>query len=227
MLPRLFRKVRPRSVYDVFAVLAFFIAVGTGGAYAANTIGSTDIIDGQVKSVDVGDNEIKSSDVKDESLTTFDVSTFLGSDVVDGTLTGADIQDSTIGGFDIADGAIGGFDIADGAVGSADIGNGAIGGVDIANGTLTAQDVGENAFLDFAATIPTLFGNDCATIAITGVAGQFDHMLLTPSSADANPKLTYQIEYNPGDNNAKMVICDPVGYEPSQVTHFNLLVFQH
>ena len=35
-------------------------AVGTGGAYAANTIGSSDIVDGQVKSVDVGDNEIKS-----------------------------------------------------------------------------------------------------------------------------------------------------------------------
>ncbi len=39
---------------NVVAFLALFVAVGTGGAYAANTIGSADIIDGEVKSVDIG-----------------------------------------------------------------------------------------------------------------------------------------------------------------------------
>jgi hypothetical protein len=52
--------------------------LGGTGAYAANTVFSTDIVDGQVNS----------ADVKDQSLTTFDVSTFLGADVVDGTLAG-------------------------------------------------------------------------------------------------------------------------------------------
>ena len=73
------------------AYLALFVALGGTGAYAANTIGSSDIIDGEVKSVDIGNNEIGSSDVKDNSLNTFDVHSFLGVDVVDGSLTGADI----------------------------------------------------------------------------------------------------------------------------------------
>jgi hypothetical protein len=92
----MFRKLRPRSIYDVFALLALIVAVGGTSAYAANTVFSTDIVDGEVKSVDVGDAEVKSADVKDQSLTTFDVSTFLGADVVDNTLTGADVDEATL-----------------------------------------------------------------------------------------------------------------------------------
>jgi hypothetical protein len=99
MLARLARKL---TYANVVATLALIIAVGGTTAYAANTINSTDIVDGQVKSVDVGDNEVKSADVKDESLTTFDVSTFLGADVVDGTLTGDDIKDGSINDKDLA-----------------------------------------------------------------------------------------------------------------------------
>jgi hypothetical protein len=93
----MFRKLRPRSIYDVMAAIACLAAVAGGTAYAANTIGSSDIIDGQVKSVDVGDGEIGSADVKDNSLNTFDVHSFLGVDVVDNSLTGADIDESTLG----------------------------------------------------------------------------------------------------------------------------------
>jgi hypothetical protein len=99
-------RLRPRSIYDVLAAIACFGVLAGGTAYAANTIGSTDIIDGQVKSVDVGDSEILSADVKDQSLTTFDVSTFLGADVVDGTLTGADVQDNSLAGADIDESAL-------------------------------------------------------------------------------------------------------------------------
>jgi hypothetical protein len=90
------RKLYPRSVYDVMAAIACFGVLAGGTAYAANTVGSTDIIDGQVKAVDIGDNEINSAYVKDQSLSTFDVHTFLGVDVVDGTLTGADIGDGSL-----------------------------------------------------------------------------------------------------------------------------------
>jgi hypothetical protein len=68
--------LRQRHVHDRGIRL-----LGTGGAYAANTVRSTDIVDGQVNS----------ADVKDQSLTTFDVSTFLGADIVDGSLTGHDV----------------------------------------------------------------------------------------------------------------------------------------
>ena len=65
-----------------------------GTPYAADTVFSSDIVDGEVKSVDIGNNEIGSADVKDNSINTFDVHSFLGVDVVDGTLTGDDLASS-------------------------------------------------------------------------------------------------------------------------------------
>jgi hypothetical protein len=89
------RKLRSRLTYaNVVATLALFVALG-GTAYAVNTVGSSDIIDGQVKSVDIGNGEVNSADVKDQSLTTFDVSTFLGADIVDGSLEDQDIAEGT------------------------------------------------------------------------------------------------------------------------------------
>ena len=79
------------------STIACFGVLATGSAYAANTVFSSDIVDGEVKSVDVGNNEIGSADVKDGSLNTFDVHSFLGVDVVDNSLTGADIDESTLG----------------------------------------------------------------------------------------------------------------------------------
>jgi hypothetical protein len=87
MFRRLLRHMKGNAV----AYVALFVALGGTSAYAANTVFSTDIVDGQVKSVDIGDGEVKSADVKDQSLTTFDVSTFLGADIVDGTITNADL----------------------------------------------------------------------------------------------------------------------------------------
>ena len=48
---------------NVCSFLALTIALGTGGAYAANTIGSDDIIDESIQSVDLKDGEVKASDI--------------------------------------------------------------------------------------------------------------------------------------------------------------------
>ncbi len=97
MLRNLSRHMRQNAV----AWLALFLALGGTGAYAANTIGSSDIIDGEVRSADIRNDDIQSGDVKDNSINTFDVHSFLGVDVADGTLTGADIQDNSLTGTDI------------------------------------------------------------------------------------------------------------------------------
>ena len=52
------RRLRPRSIYDVFALLALLVAVGGTSAYAANTIRSSDIVD----------NEMTTADVRDDTL---------------------------------------------------------------------------------------------------------------------------------------------------------------
>src|SRR3954453_10857572 len=51
------QRLRPRSAYDLVALLALFIAVATGGAYAANTIGSGDVIDESLLSQDLKNGE--------------------------------------------------------------------------------------------------------------------------------------------------------------------------
>jgi hypothetical protein len=110
------RKLMPRSVYDVMAAVGCFAALATGTAYAANTVFSSDIVDGEVKSVDIGNNEIGSADVKDNTINTFDVHSFLGVDVVDGTLTGADVQDGTLKDEDVGSATRTSVDVAIGVV---------------------------------------------------------------------------------------------------------------
>jgi hypothetical protein len=112
------RRLRPRSIYDLFAVVALFVAVGTGGAYAANTVFSSDIVDNQVYSADVRDdnlsggglsgidianNAISSADVRDDNLgfgglTRQDLGpgSVASSEVQDNSLTGSDIIESSL-----------------------------------------------------------------------------------------------------------------------------------
>ena len=81
---------------NAVASVALFVALGGGSAYAADTVFSTDIVDGEVKSVDVQDNgltgtdvsNLGSADVTDQSLTGADVSGLGSADVTDQSLTG-------------------------------------------------------------------------------------------------------------------------------------------
>ena len=53
-------RLRSRLTYaNVMSTIAVFAALGTGGAYAADTIGSADIIDDSILSQDIKDGEVK------------------------------------------------------------------------------------------------------------------------------------------------------------------------
>jgi hypothetical protein len=77
---------------NVASTLALVIAVAGGTAYAANTIFSTDIVNGEVKSVDIGTGQVQSADVKNEGLT--------GTDIANNSLKGADIAEPTLDNID-------------------------------------------------------------------------------------------------------------------------------
>jgi len=68
------RGLRARLTYaNVMSTLAVVIALGTGTAYAANTVFSEDIVNGQVKTVDLGKDAVTSGKVGNEGLTGADV----------------------------------------------------------------------------------------------------------------------------------------------------------
>jgi hypothetical protein len=85
-------------------VMVTLLAIGalTGGvAYAANTVFSTDIVNGEVKSVDIGTGQVQSVDVTNEGLT--------GADIANNSLKGADIAEPSLHNVDA--GAVGGLQV--------------------------------------------------------------------------------------------------------------------
>jgi hypothetical protein len=81
-------KLRPRSVYDVMAALALFLVVAGGSAYAANTVFSADIVDGEVKAPDLAGAAVNNSKLAPNSVA--------AGKVVDNSLGGSDINESSL-----------------------------------------------------------------------------------------------------------------------------------
>ena len=158
------RRLRERLSYaNVMSSIAVILALGTGGAYAANTIRSSDIVDG----------EIGSADIKDNSVNTFDVHSFLGVDVVDGSLTGADVADtSSLGSADIGEEgllfnntltlsdigsqSVGADEVVNNSLLSSDLSTSSVGSDEVTNNSLNDEDIGQSTIVDFQATIGLL-----------------------------------------------------------------------
>jgi hypothetical protein len=112
----MFARLRSRrpSHATVVAYLALFVALGGTSAYAANTIFSTDIVDGQVKNADIGSNQITTAKIYPGSVTKTDVH----ADAVDSTkvlnneIRSEDVRDDTLAG-----GGLTGADLAEDSVG--------------------------------------------------------------------------------------------------------------
>jgi Collagen triple helix repeat (20 copies) len=85
------------------ALVALFFALSGGVAYAANTIASTDIIDGQVKAPDIGTGEVGTGDIANGAVATDDIGAgqVKSADVLDNGLTGGDVANDSLKGADI------------------------------------------------------------------------------------------------------------------------------
>ncbi len=98
------RGIRSRLTYaNVVSTVAVFLVVTGGVAYAADTIFSADIVDGEVKAADIGTSQILSADLRNNQIKSTDVrdDSFGG-----GGLTGADIGDNAIGKGELAAGSV-------------------------------------------------------------------------------------------------------------------------
>jgi hypothetical protein len=105
--------MRPRLSYaNVVSTIALFLVLTGGAAYAANTVFSTDIVDGEVKTADLASPAVTNNKLAANSVTTGKVAadnlaavdlapgSVGSSEVTDHALTGADIVESTLVGVD-------------------------------------------------------------------------------------------------------------------------------
>ena len=96
--------------------LALFLVLTGGIAYGANTVFSTDIVNGEVKTADIGTEEVTTADIANLGVQTAD----------------------------IADDAVNKLKIPAGAVQTAEIGNGQVQSIDVLDEGLTGTDVDES-----------------------------------------------------------------------------------
>jgi hypothetical protein len=130
--------IRSRLTYaNVVSTLALFLAVSAGGAYAANTIGSSDIIDESLLSQDIKNGEVKNADLAENSITS--------TRLANGSIQNSDLGPDAVTTSKIKAGNVDSTDLADNAVTTAKIANGQVGSADVANNTLTGADVNESS----------------------------------------------------------------------------------
>jgi hypothetical protein len=137
--------------------LALLLVLAGGTAYAANTVFSGDIVNGEVKTVDLANravtmaklalDSVDSDTVADDSLGSRDLrnnAAVQSPDVRNESLSGVDIAPESLTGADIADGSVGSGDVANESLWGADIQDNSLNGVDIQNESLTGNDVVES-----------------------------------------------------------------------------------
>jgi hypothetical protein len=117
--------------------LALFLVLTGGVAYAANTIASGDIIDGEVKTADLGANAVNSSKLANGQVQVADLG--------QGAVATDELANGQVKAADIGDGEVKSAEIANGQVQTAEIGANQVRGSHLLDSTLTGGDVANNA----------------------------------------------------------------------------------
>lgn len=142
---------------NVCSFMALTIALGAGSAYAANTVRSKDIVNGQVKTVDLGNNAVTTVKIKDGQVGSADLgvgsvgSSALANDSVTNAAIGADSIDASqlrtdsVGATEVADNTIDGGEIVDNSLTSTDLASGSVGTSEVADASLTGADIASNS----------------------------------------------------------------------------------
>jgi hypothetical protein len=108
-------KLQRHFLNNVVGYVALFVALG-GTAYAANTIGSADVIDESLLSQDIKDGSLTGADIKgtrtpafvDGSLDTYDIrnKSLLSSDIATNTLTAGELGPNSVSTSELKNGSV-------------------------------------------------------------------------------------------------------------------------
>ncbi len=125
---------------NILGLIAIFIAL-SGSAIAANTVASTDIINGEVKAVDIGTGELTSADILNGTVDSQDLANgaVAGPNILSGAVRSPKVANDSLTGADIANDSVDGFDVND--LTGLDIANGSLGGADVADDSLDGFDI--------------------------------------------------------------------------------------
>jgi len=174
------------ALKDWSGVLALFLVLSGGVAYAVNTVGSADVIDNSLLSADLKDGKaVQGVDVKDHSL------------------SGADVASESVGGSRITDGTITGADVSDGSLSGADLGTGSVGRDELRSG----GPLGVISFFEFS--VPA---NGCQTKVFGDDQADLGEVLLAqPESSDlgAGVFMRPTVVSHPGEG--VLEICNTTG----------------
>lgn len=155
--------------------LALLLVVTGGTAYAADTIFSTDIVDGEVKTPDlasnvvgtgkIGNNQVFPEDVRDDTLPDGGLRSV---DLAAGSVGSSEVSDGSIGSAELGAASVGSSEIATGAVGTAEVADASLTGTDVATGSLGGSDVGDSSLTGTDILPSSLTGSDVAADSLSG-----------------------------------------------------------
>ncbi len=136
-------KLRPRSAYDVMAALALFLVLAGGVAYAANTIASSDIIDGEVKTADLDADAVNSARIANGQVQVADIGqgAVATDELANNQVKATDIGDGEVKGAEIANGQVTADELAANSVRADELADGQVRSQEIANGQVQAEDL--------------------------------------------------------------------------------------
>ena len=116
------RKVLAHLRAQWMGALALFLVVAGGTAYAANTVFSSDIVNGEVKSVDIGNSEVNAADL------------------ASGSVNGGKLKNDSTASRHVVNNSLKSDDIADGQLKDEDVGQAAIANFAVNVGSIAADD---------------------------------------------------------------------------------------
>jgi hypothetical protein len=194
--------IRSHLTYaNVISTLALFLVLSGGVVYAANTVGSADVIDNSLQSADLKDNAgVKSADVVNDTTT-------------GGGLAAADLRPSSVGSSEVATDSLGAADLATNSVGSLEVGEDSLQGNDVVEASFDTVPSASSA--GTASNADTLDGFDNSDFAHRigpqGVYVQYAPEIGPPLASDCNESVEQARTVVRLDGTTNFYICTGTG----------------
>lgn len=178
---------------NVTSTIALVVALGGGAAYAADTIGSPDIIDESILSQDIKNDEVKAVDLANQAVGTDELATgaVRSTDVRNDTLNAGgllseDIAQDTLGSQDVADDSLSGADIADDSLSGADIAGASLSGSDVTDDSLGGADIDETSLDGIGVGTQVVSSSSCDPSSTTLVVCATKQLTFDHSGVDTS-----------------------------------------